>query len=273
MEENILPKQAGPLLMNKLSPRVVLITGASSGIGAALGEHYAKQGTILALLALDKDRLRLVTNKCRAKGAIVYEYLVDVTDLEAMRRCSADLLGRVEHVDIVIANAGIRREEDVDCQDTQIPEDTMRVNYFGVINTFSPFIRPMKASGHGQLVVISSIASFRGTPNSGAYSASKAAVNVWTESLRLRLIPHGICLTTICLGFVNTAMTAELPFWMPGILSPEQAGELIARYIEKKARVVTLPWQSRLIWTGFRILPGVVYDKLIIWAKAHGPKR
>jgi short-subunit dehydrogenase len=259
--------------MNNATSRVVCITGASSGIGAALGEYYAQSGTTLALLARDEIELKSVSEKCRAKGAVVHEYLADVTDLVAMRKCVADLLSRVEGVDIVIANAGIRGEEDVDCQDTQIAEETMRVNYFGVINTFSPFIRPMKARGRGQLAVISSIASFRGTPNSGAYSASKAAVNVWTESLRLRLIPHGIGLTTICMGFVNTAMTAGLPFWMPGILSAEQAAALIAKSIEKKMRVVTLPWQSRFIWSVFRIMPGMLYDKLIIWAKAHGPKR
>lgn len=259
--------------MNNATSRVIFITGASSGIGAALGEFYAQTGTVLALLARDVVELKTVSDKCRAKGAIVHEYLADVTDVDAMRKCAADLLSRVEGVDVVIANAGIRGEEDVDCQDTQIAEEIMRVNYFGVINTFSPFIRPMKVRGHGQLAVISSIASFRGTPNSGAYSASKAAVNIWTESLRLRLIPYGIVLTTICMGFVNTAMTADLPFWMPGILPPENAARLIATNIEKKKRVITLPWQSRFIWSVFRIMPGGLYDKLIIWAKAHGPKR
>jgi short-subunit dehydrogenase len=259
--------------MNNSNPRVVCITGASSGIGAALGEYYAGPGMILALLARDLVELKPVSELCRAKGAVVHEYLSDVTDLDAMKKCAADLLTRVKGVDLVIANAGIRGEEDADCQDTHIAEEIMRVNYFGVINTFSPFIRPMKAMGHGQLAVISSIAAFRGTPNSGAYSASKAAVNVWSESLRLRLIPHGVGLTTICLGFVNTAMTAGLPFWMPGILSPGQAAALIARSIGKQRRVITLPWQSRFIWTVFRVLPGVVYDQLIIWAKAHGPKR
>jgi short-subunit dehydrogenase len=259
--------------INKAIMRVVCITGASSGIGAALAEFYASNGTALALIARDKDGLRAVSEKCRSKSATVYEYVADVTDIEAMRACSADLLGHVEGIDIVIANAGIRGEEDVDCQDTNIAEEIMRVNFFGVINTFSPFILSMKSIGYGQLVAISSIASFRGTPNSGAYSASKAAVNVWTESLRLRLSSHGIGVTTICMGFVNTAMTAGLPFWLPGILSPEKAAELIARSIEKRARVVTLPWQSKLIWTGFRILPGVLYDKLILWAKANGPKR
>jgi short-subunit dehydrogenase len=259
--------------MNKEITQVVWITGASSGIGAALGEHYAQLGTTLALLARSEIELKGISERCRAKGAVVYEYVADVTDIETLRKCANDFLAHVGSVDIVIANAGIRGEEDEDCQDTHIPEEIMRVNYFGVINTFSPFIRPMKARGQGQLVAISSIASFRGTPNSGAYSASKAAVNVWTESLRLRLIPHGVGLTTICLGFVNTAMTEGLLFWMPGILTPEKAAILIAEKIRNKARVTIIPWQSRLIWNGFRILPGTIYDKLIVWAKAHGPKR
>jgi len=260
--------------MNKISSQLVIcITGASSGIGAALSEYYARPGVVLALLARDLTELKSISERCLAKGAVVYEYLADVTDHDAMRKSAADLLDRVEYVDLVIANAGIRGEEDADCQDTSIAEEIMRVNYFGVINTFSPFIRPMKARGRGQLAVISSIAAFRGTPNSGAYSASKAAVNVWTESLRLRLAPFGIGLTTICMGFVNTAMTADLPFWMPGILTPAQAAALIAKSVEKKRRVVTLPWQSRFIWTIFRILPGAMYDKLILLAKAHGPKR
>lgn len=259
--------------MNKEIARAVWITGASSGIGAALAEYYAQPGATLALMARREVELKEVSDRCRAKGALVHEYVADVTDIEAVRKCAGDFLAHVCGVDIVIANAGTRGEEDRDCQETQIPEEIMRVNYFGVINTFSPFIRPMKALGRGQLVAISSIASFRGTPNSGAYSASKAAVNVWSESLRLRLIAHGISLTTVCLGFVNTAMTEGLPFWMPGILTPEKAAILIAEKIRKKARVTILPWQSRFIWNVFRILPGTIYDKLIVWAKAHGPKR
>lgn len=259
--------------MNIVTSRVICITGAATGIGAALAEYYAQPGTILALFARKEGDLKYTTEKCKAKGADIIEYFADVTNIDAMRVSAADLLSRVEHVDIVIANAGVRGEEDIDCQDVKIPEEIMRVNYFGVINTFSPFIRAMKEKRRGQLVAISSIASFRGTPNSGAYSASKAALNVWTESLRLRLIPYKVSLTTICLGFVNTAMTEGLPFWMPGILTPEMAAVLIGKSIEKNARLVTIPWQSRFIWTCFRILPGTLYDGIIIWAKEHGPKR
>lgn len=259
--------------MNKEIAQVVWITGASSGVGAALSEYYAQPGITLALIARREVELNIVSDRCRARGAVVHEYVADVTDIEAMRMCANDFLVKVGHVDIVIANAGIRGEEDQDCQKTFIAEDVMRVNYFGVINTFSPFIKPMKAIGRGQLVAISSIASFRGTPNSGAYSASKAAVNVWTESLRLRLMPHGIGLTTIGLGFVITAMTEGLPFWMPGILTTEKAAKLIAEKIKNKARVTIIPWQSRVIWNCFRVMPGPIYDKIILWAKAHGPKR
>jgi short-subunit dehydrogenase len=259
--------------MNNNLNQVILITGASSGIGAALAEYYAKPGSTLALVARDETALQTVSQQCRTKGALTFEYVVDVTDVEGMKKCGKDLFSQVGYVDIVIANAGVRGEEDEDCQNVKIPEELILVNYLGVINTFSPFIKSMKTLGKGQLVAISSIASFRGTPNSGAYSASKAALNVWTESLRLRMLPFGISVTTICLGFVKTAMTEGLNFWMPGILEPEEAAALIAKCIEKKQRIVTLPWQSRFIWTVFRILPGWVYDRLIIWAKAHGPKR
>ena len=253
--------------------RAILITGASSGVGAALAEHYAGVGTTLGLLARRSSQLHITAEICRSKGAVVYEYVADVTTIAMIRGFAAEFLDKVGHVDIVIANAGIRGEEDEDCQETNIAEEVMHVNFFGVINTFSPFIKPMKISGRGQLVAISSIASFRGTPNSGAYSASKSAVNLWTESLRLRLMPYGLSVTTIGLGFVNTAMTEGLPFWMPGILSPQEAAVLIANKIKNKARVTIIPWQSRLIWNGFRILPGRIYDKLILWTKAHGPKR
>jgi short-subunit dehydrogenase len=252
---------------------VVWITGASSGVGAALSEYYAQPGTTLGLLARQKVELNSVAEFCRSKGAVVHEYVADVTDIDLVRKFSNDFLEHAGHIDVVIANAGIRGEEDLDFQDTYLAEEIMKVNYFGVINTFSPFIKVMKASGEGRLVAISSIASFRGTPNSGAYSASKAAVNLWTESLRLRLIPYGISVTTIGLGFVNTAMTSDLPFWMPGILSPQKAAKQIANAIKNKARLPIIPWQSRIIWNGFRILPGLIYDKLIILAKAYGPKR
>jgi len=125
----------------------------------------------------------------------------------------------------------------------------------------------------GHLATISSISALRATPKSGMYSASKAAVNLWTEALRLRLAPHKIYVTTACSGFVRTAMTAELPFYMPGILSPDQAARIIAKAIQSRRRLIVFPWQSRLIWGAFRLMPGAMYDEIILCAKKLWPNR
>lgn len=247
----------------------IWITGASRGIGAALSNHYAAPGVTLGILSRGAEQLKEVADQCREKGAVVYTYAADVTDALELRRCAMDFQSHVVCVDLVIANAGIRIEEDPENQETSIPANIMEVNYMGTINTFSPFIPTMKTRQSGHLAVISSIAAFRGTPNSGAYSASKAAINVWTESLRLRLSPYGICVSTLCVGFVQTDMTSSLDFCMPGILSAEDAARSAVLAIRQRRRLVTFPWQSRVIWTFFRMLPGPLYDWLILWAKAR----
>ncbi|OPY79186.1 MAG: Fatty acyl-CoA reductase [Syntrophorhabdus sp. PtaU1.Bin153] len=251
----------------------IWITGASSGIGAALSQHYAGSGKVLGLTARDQNGLETVAAACRAKGATVYSYQADVTDAHALRACSLDFLSKVGQVDLVIANAGIRVEEDDDYQNLQIQEETMKTNFLGVVHTLSPFILAAKKNRRGHLAVVSSISAFRGTPNSGVYSASKAALNLWTESLRLRLKPYGVNVTTLCVGFVDTPMTATLPFWMPGLLSPEQAAKNIAAAISRGKRLVTIPWQSKIIWNLLRVLPGSIYDQLILFLarKRVGP--
>ncbi len=251
----------------------IWITGASAGIGKALSEYYAAPGVILGLVSRGADQLEDVALRCHNRGAIVYPYIVDVSDPEKIRACALEFLEKVKHVDLVIANAGIRLEEDMEFREWQIPVQTMSTNFFGVINTFAPFITSMKERRAGYLAVISSIAAFRGTPNSGAYSATKAAINIWTESLRLRLKPYGIYVCTLCPGFVDTEMTGKLTFWMPGLLSTEETAKIIARGIRRKKRVMIFPWQAKLLWTFFRILPGPLYDALILWAKAHHPNR
>lgn len=215
----------------------------------------------------------MVGKACEQRGAVVHLYVCDVRDSARMRECARDFMSRAAVVDIVIANAGIRLEEDEDIQDTGVARELVETNYLGTVNTLSPFIPAMKAQRSGRLAAVSSIGAIRATPNSGAYSASKAAVNLWTEGLRLRLLPFGVSLTCLCSGFVDTAMTQTLPFWMPGLLSPDEAAHIIARAVERRRRSVIFPWQSRLLWQFFAILPGPLYDTLIMWAKAHHPHR
>lgn len=250
----------------------IVITGASSGIGASLSEYYACTGITLGLISLNKERLETVASMCRDSGADVHTYVADVTNRQLMEQCAADFCKHTASVDLVIANAGIRIEEDKDFAENAVPEKLINTNYLGAINTFVPFISVMKKQKQGNLAVISSIAAFRGTPNSGAYSASKAAINLWTESLRLRLYPYNINVCTLCVGFVQTAMTADLTFNLPGIISAEKAAKKIALAIKRRKRTATFPWQSKWIWMVFRILPGRLYDRLILLAKSKHPK-
>ncbi|MBN1532964.1 MAG: SDR family NAD(P)-dependent oxidoreductase [Spirochaetes bacterium] len=251
----------------------ILITGASSGIGRALAELYARKGARLGLMSRQKDKIEEIGNLLREGGTDVYAYTADVGDAGAMRRIAEDFIDKTNGVDVVIANAGIRIEEDEDYSDSSISEKIMRTNFSGVINTFAPFLKTFKSTGKGHLVVISSIASFRGTQNSGLYSASKAAVNLWTESLRLRLKPFGIPVTTVYVGFVDTDMTSDIKFHMPGLISADEAARSIDYAIRHRMRHYTFPWQSKIIWNMLRIIPGTLYDWLITVAKRHQIRR
>lgn len=251
----------------------IFITGASSGIGEALSVLYAEQGVTLGLLSTNtSNTLEIVADRCRAKGALVLTYQADVSARLSMAECASNFLTKAGNIDLIIANAGVAFVEDSNYSETEIPMHNMEVNYFGVINTLLPFIAHMKKNKSGHLVVISSISSLRSTHNSGAYSASKAAINLWSEGLRLRLRPYGIPVTTLCVGFVDTAMTRNNTFWMPGLISADKAAQLISSAITRQKRLVTLPWQSGGLWTIFHLMPGEIYDWIIDWVKNKNNK-
>jgi short-subunit dehydrogenase len=171
-------------------------------------------------------------------------------------------------IDVVVANAGVaivEYEEEERMLEAAVAN--IDVNYYGVINTFAPFLEQLRKQRSGSLVAISSNSALRATHNSGPYSASTAAVVLWTEGLRLRLRPYGVTVTTICPGFVATAMTKVNKFWMPGMISAEKAGRLISRHIDRKSRVAVLPWTSGGLWIAFSWMPGRLYDWLIDTAK------
>ncbi len=252
----------------------IVITGSSSGIGAALCRYYARPGFTICLIAHNNmPALKEVADSCIKKGAMTFVYSADVSDAGSMKSVSNDILEKIGVPDVVIANAGIRIEDPANYVDSPSAQQVMMTNYIGVINTFASFIEPMKQRKKGQLAAISSISALRATPNSGIYSASKAAVNLWTEALRLTLAPYNVRVTTACSGFVKTAMTEDLPFYMPGILNPDQAACIIARAIDRRVSRIVFPWQSRFIWGIFSVMPGWFYDEVILLAKKFWPNR
>jgi len=249
----------------------VFITGASSGLGAALAAHYAARGAVLGLVARRADKLAAIA---AALGTPVSVYAVDVADRDALAAAAADFASRHGTPDVVIANAGVSAgTQGGNAGDLAVLDQLLRTNVTGLAATLAPFVEPMRTRGSGSLVGIASVAGFRGLPGSGAYSASKAAAIAWLEALRVELHGSGVRIVTVCPGYIETPMTAVNRFPMPFLLSAENAARITARAIERGEALVVLPWQMRLVFLFLRRAPNWLYDRLFARAprKPHGP--
>jgi short-subunit dehydrogenase len=142
----------------------------------------------------------------------------------------------------------------------------MRTNVLGMVATFQPFVAPMRARGSGRLVGIASVAGIRGLPGAGAYSASKAAVIAYLESLRVELHGSGVRVVTIAPGYIATPMTELNPYRMPFVLAAPEAARRFARAIERGTSYAVIPWQMGVVAKLLRLLPNALYDRL--FAKA-----
>jgi NAD(P)-dependent dehydrogenase (short-subunit alcohol dehydrogenase family) len=244
----------------------VFITGASSGIGAALARHYAAAGANVGLLARRPDALDAVASTL--PPARVACYAGDVVDVDVLNAAADDFRARFGATDVVIANAGISRGTLTEMRpDLEVFKRVLDTNVMGMVNTFHPFIEPMRRERKGTLVGIASLAGYRGLPGSGAYSASKAAAIAYCESLRVELAGSGVRVLTVCPGYVATPMTARNPYRMPFLLSPERAAALIVRAIDRGQRFYVLPWQMRWVGRLLRVLPRPLFDAAFARAK------
>ncbi len=254
------------------NPKTILITGASSGIGAALAAHYAVAGVFLALSGRNAERLEEVADLCRAKGAIVETALVCVTDKAAMNEWIVRLYSE-QPIDLIIANAGIsggtggRQEGEPVAEARAI----FNINVTGVFNTIAPALAMMQNQerGHkGQIAIMSSLAGFRGWPSSPAYSASKGAVRFYGEALRGALKESGIEVNVICPGFVTSRITDANDFPMPMKMDAEKAARIIARGLEKNKGRICFPWPMHFITWFIGILPDCLAQKILAKAPA-----
>lgn len=219
------------------TPCHILITGASSGIGAALAREYAAPGITLHLLGRDGERLRAVANDCRAQGAGVRTACIDVTDREAMAAYIARA-DTAQPLDLVVANAGISAGTFAGEEQPAAAQKVFDVNLQGVLNTLHPALPRMVARRSGQVAIVASLAGLVAYPGAAAYGASKAAVIHYGDALRAVHRPHGVHISVVCPGWVRTPLTAGNHFPMPLILQPEQAAILIRRgLLRRKARI------------------------------------
>lgn len=241
--------------------RHVFITGASSGLGQALARHYAGRGATIGLVGRRGHVLREMADAMPGQHAC---YALDVRDRAALHAAAGDFLARCGGVvDGVIASAGISAGTLTEqAEDFAMFDAIVQTNLLATVATFEPFIDSMRRAGSGRLVGISSVAGIRGLPGAGAYSASKAAVTVYCESLRGELSRDGIRVVTIAPGYIRTAMTEHNPYRMPFLMEPDAFAERAARAIGSGTSYTVIPWQMGWVAGLMRLLPNAVYDKL-----------
>ena len=247
----------------------VVISGASSGLGLALARHYLQQGAQVAACARRADLLQILSEQYPGQ---VYCYPLDVRDAAALQAAAQDFISRAGVPDVVIANAGVSRGTVTDyAEDIDAFQQVMDINVLGVVKTFQPFMSAMRKAGNGTLVGVASVAGFRGIPGSEAYSASKAALISYLESLRVELHGSGVSVVTLCPGYIETPMTEINPYAMPFILPADESARRMARVITARKSFAVVPWQMGLVGSVMKLLPNWLYDWLFSKAP-HKPR-
>lgn len=247
--------------MANRQPRSIVITGATGGIGMALAEAYAGPGIALGLTGRDPERLEAIAEICRSEGADVVTGQIDIRDREALHAW-LQAYDAAHPVDLLFANAGVTAglgagySRESDAEAARLND----VNYMGVVHTVSGVVEAMRGRKSGQIALVSSLAGLRALPDMPSYSATKAAVIAYGDSLRGWLAPFGISVSVICPGFVTSPMSARhigaKPFEMPAA----RAAAIIQRGLRRRRTMIAFPWPLVLGIRLNKLLPARVGD-------------
>ena len=255
--------RSGPRNPGSAPGPVVIITGASSGIGRALALRLGAAGARVGLIARRRDLLESARAAIAAAGGTAVAAVADVGDRAALRAAVAEVERRLGPADVLVANAGFGAPTVLDPLNTADVEATFRVNVLGVVYAVEAVLPGMLARRNGHLLAVSSLAAFKGLPGESAYCASKAAVNAYMEGLRIALRPRGVAVTTVCPGFVATPMT-PMNSATPFLMSADAAARRIARVIARRTSgVVRFPLPMALLAALIARLPDAIVARLV----------
>jgi short-subunit dehydrogenase len=253
----------------RAAPRRILVTGASSGLGAGLARSYAAPGVELALIGRDGARLAASVEACRAQGAAAEAVEHDV-GAQPFGAWVAEWSARAP-VDLALACAGtsagpegIGRPEGVMLAARQIAS-----NLLGVVHTIEPLLPEMVARGAGHVAMVSSVAGYRGLPFSPAYSASKAGVRAYGDGLRALLRPAGVAVSVIVPGFFDTPMTDRFMGAKPFMLSLPRTVAIVRRGLDLRRARIVFP---RLLALGIQatdVMPAPLGDAILRSQRFH----
>lgn len=251
-------------------PCRILVTGASSGLGAGLARSYAAPGVRLVLVGRDGGRLERTAAACRADGAAVLTGRFDVGEAEPM---SGWLLEQDDRApfDMVLACAGVSAGTGADGAPEGIDLATMQVrtNLLGAMHTIEPLLPRLIARRAGQVAVVASTAGLRGLPFSPGYSASKAGVRAYGEALRALLAPQGIAVSVIVPGFFDTPMTDRWKGPTPFMVGLDRMVTVIRRGLDRRKRRITFPRLLALGTQATDLMPAAIGDRIVRGFRFH----
>lgn len=229
------------LFQQKVNGKTIIVTGASSGIGLTVSKHLAQAGAHVLLLARTKETLDEVKAEIEANGGKASVFPCDLNDMESIDAVSKEILASVDHIDILINNAGrsIRRAVHESIDRFHDFERTMQLNYFGAVRLVLNVLPHMMQRKDGQIINISSIGVLANATRFSAYVASKAALDAFSRCLSAEVHSHKIAITSIYMPLVRTPMIAPTKIYkyVP-TLSPEEAADLIAYAIVKRPKKI-----------------------------------
>ena len=251
--------------MNAQLPNRILITGASSGLGAALALHYAAPECMLVLWGRDRQRLEAVAASCRAAGAGVAVRSLDLSD-------SAAAIAAIEQDDdagtiglaLLVAGMGDTRAPD------DLVEDAAQVARLGLVNFVAnaamaaALAGRMARRGEGGIVLVGSAAGFHALPFAAAYAGSKAGIARFAQALRLGVKQYGVHVTLVSPGFIDTPSGQKAPRPRPFALQPSDAAARIAKAAARGQAHAIFPWPFILLRWADRLLPRMLSDRLML---------
>lgn len=254
-------------------PKLAFITGASSGIGQALALRYHQAGWRLALVARRTTEIELWAGRHQIDPDRFEIYSADVAQTDSIVAAGRACISKQGVPDVVIANAGISVGMDTaDRGDLDVMASIFATNNVGTAATFHPFVESMVQRGSGALVGIGSVAGIRGLPGHGAYSASKAAVISYCESLRGELRATGVKVVTICPGYIDTPLTRNNRYRMPFLMQPDVFAARAFDAIAAGVSYRVIPWQMGVVAKLLRVLPNALFDKVLA-GRPRKPRR
>jgi short-subunit dehydrogenase len=243
---------------------LAFITGASSGIGQALAQRFAREGWRLALVARRGAELQAWVDALGLVSDRAHVYAADVRDVRSIVDAGRACIATQGLPDAVVANAGISVGIDTaDFDDLEVLRATFETNNIGMAATFHPFVEAMRQRGSGRLVGIASVAGIRGLPGHGAYCASKAAAISYCESLRGECAPAGVKVVTLLPGYIDTPLTRGNRYSMPFLMPADAFADRAFAAIVAGDSYRVIPWQMGVLAKLLRLLPNAVYDKAL----------